>query len=428
MNRTGYLSALAIAAALVTGSAQALTLKDGAKPRETPPASYSGDVYVDSRGCAYARANVGSATNWVPRLSADRKQVICGLNPTFAAGTPRASAPPKPIAPPAPADVAATTAQPTATQPAQRQTASVRTPAGNNGGFFGIGTLPTPSPAPEPTNVSAPSRDATPVRAKTRQLAVTCPEGARSARVMVGGSEVSLDCGTGLLAPRTYTVNHAGGMRTELVASPAPVVVAQAEAASSYSQYRPTRRVVVNGPRPDTRHFTAGHGTLVSGTVGAVRMPYNGPEGGRGFASEGGERAAGRFRAPPQGGSYEAYIAAKSAAYAAAGIEFEAAGGVGVDNFGHAANRPVAATTRSTGTTTVATKNPYRPEAGYGRMPASNPRVIVNGATRAPAGYRPAWDDDRLNPYRAVRTIEGELEMQQVWTNTVPRELVSLSR
>ena len=41
-----------------------------------------------------------------------------------------------------------------------------------------------------------------------------------------------------------------------------------------------------------------------------------------------------------------------------------------------------------------------------------------------PAGYRPAWSDDRLNPYRAIQTVQGYTDTQQVWTNQVPRRLV----
>lgn len=42
-----------------------------------------------------------------------------------------------------------------------------------------------------------------------------------------------------------------------------------------------------------------------------------------------------------------------------------------------------------------------------------------------PEGYRPAWKDDRLNSYRAWQTVKGHQDTQQVWTNTVPRKLVT---
>ncbi|MGH1415086.1 MAG: SPOR domain-containing protein [Pelagimonas sp.] len=40
-----------------------------------------------------------------------------------------------------------------------------------------------------------------------------------------------------------------------------------------------------------------------------------------------------------------------------------------------------------------------------------------------PEGYRPAWEDDRLNTRRAYQTVAGYMDTQRVWTNTVPREL-----
>lgn len=41
-------------------------------------------------------------------------------------------------------------------------------------------------------------------------------------------------------------------------------------------------------------------------------------------------------------------------------------------------------------------------------------------------GFEPAWDDGRLNPYRAIGTPTGDAQMAQVWTDTVPRRLVQV--
>mgnify|MGYP001817431673 CR=1 FL=1 len=42
-----------------------------------------------------------------------------------------------------------------------------------------------------------------------------------------------------------------------------------------------------------------------------------------------------------------------------------------------------------------------------------------------PEGYKPAWDDDRLNPHRAHMTRQGYSATQQIWSNTIPRRLLS---
>lgn len=49
----------------------------------------------------------------------------------------------------------------------------------------------------------------------------------------------------------------------------------------------------------------------------------------------------------------------------------------------------------------------------------------VQRTPRLPKGYKPVWDDGRLNPHRGVRTASGEASMRRIWTDTVPRRLVS---
>jgi hypothetical protein len=44
-----------------------------------------------------------------------------------------------------------------------------------------------------------------------------------------------------------------------------------------------------------------------------------------------------------------------------------------------------------------------------------------------PQGYRPVWEDDRLNPRRAQGTIAGKAAMDLIWTQTVPRRLIDRS-
>jgi len=44
---------------------------------------------------------------------------------------------------------------------------------------------------------------------------------------------------------------------------------------------------------------------------------------------------------------------------------------------------------------------------------------------KIPRGFKVAWDDGRLNPKRGPRTETGDLQMNMVWTQTVPRRLVA---
>lgn len=41
-----------------------------------------------------------------------------------------------------------------------------------------------------------------------------------------------------------------------------------------------------------------------------------------------------------------------------------------------------------------------------------------------PKGYRPAWDDDRLNTRRAHQTLAGKAQSDLIWSQTVPRRLI----
>lgn len=78
-------------------------------------------------------------------------------------------------------------------------------------------------------------------------------------------------------------------------------------------------------------------------------------------------------------------------------------------------------------------KNVYRLQPYTdGRAAPGNTRIVPrhvyegrdDQTLRVPAGYRSAFDDDRLNRKRANQSIDGYRATQLVWTNTVPRRLI----
>lgn len=75
------LSVTVLACAMGLISADAQSFRNSKGPAETPPASFKGKQYVDSRGCVFIRAGYGGQVTWVPRVTRDRKQV-CGARST----------------------------------------------------------------------------------------------------------------------------------------------------------------------------------------------------------------------------------------------------------------------------------------------------------------------------------------------------------
>jgi hypothetical protein len=76
-----YLAVAALITALGTSGASPVQASTKDAPAEFPPTSFKSTQYVDSRGCVYIRAGVDGATQWIPRLTRQRRH-ICGMEPT----------------------------------------------------------------------------------------------------------------------------------------------------------------------------------------------------------------------------------------------------------------------------------------------------------------------------------------------------------
>ncbi|MDP2062003.1 MAG: SPOR domain-containing protein [Phaeovulum sp.] len=53
------------------------------------------------------------------------------------------------------------------------------------------------------------------------------------------------------------------------------------------------------------------------------------------------------------------------------------------------------------------------------------PQPALRALPPVPPGYRAAWDDDRLNPYRGVPSGNGAAQMAQLWSDEVPARMLA---
>ena len=69
------------AAWIVVALASAAHAENRPSPAQPPPASFAGQQYVDSNGCAFLRAGTPGQTMWIPRINREGKR-LCGFPPS----------------------------------------------------------------------------------------------------------------------------------------------------------------------------------------------------------------------------------------------------------------------------------------------------------------------------------------------------------
>ena len=299
-------SVVAVTAALAASAAAALEVNS---PADIPPPGYSGRQYVDSAGCVFVRAGVGSVVNWVARVSRDGTH-LCGYAPTFGAPATAVAAAPVAPGPAAPAPAPASAGAPVATV---ALTAS-----------------------PPPTGLQP--RPVTPPAARVAVVAPV-PSAPRPTAEQVPGPYVS-----------PY-VAVSGAVAPAPAAAALPSIVAATTITNAQS--------VCPNLSPVAQRYMLSDGRNV------VRC---GPQ-----------------TSDPVGYINNAGVPGLQVAGMNAPASFAAPNSV----------------SQSVATAQVATVPPV------------------------PAGYQPAWRDDRLNPYRGVAGANGAAQMAQRWTNGVPAQAIT---
>lgn len=223
-----FFSTVAVIAALVGGMANAQSLREASGPAEFPPASFTANQYVDSRGCVFVRAGIGGNVEWVPRVSRDRQQ-LCGFTPSQVAGATNA-APSLNVPNPLDTPVAglAPRVRPAATpEPAPASPAPV------------VVATPAPAPAPAPV-VQTPAPQAPAVAAAPRPAPApaarqTLPTSTANAINPLTGRSI----GTATLPTQTASPSPRVITTPAPVAPPAPRVLTRAEACEGLTGVQP---------------------------------------------------------------------------------------------------------------------------------------------------------------------------------------------
>ncbi len=390
MGRAGFVSIVATGIMVSASAAVAQDLSRAGPPAETPPASYTSNQYVDSRGCVYIRAGIGGTTTWVPRVNQQRR-VLCGFTPTIARPAPEPEPPvvtatPEPAAPPRTTQTA--TAAPTRTAPAPVTRAPVAAPT------------PTAAPrSPVITRVTGTSVIASPplTRPTTQAPASTpaaTPAAARMTRSQFCADRFGLQ--PGFISSRTGETIDCGPRPAAPAVTQAAAVVAPT-APPAPGVRRATRSEICEEIRTTGRQF-------VNAATGLpVRCPTTAP-------------APTTVRGPFNPST--ATVAASTCTSFTNGDPTRCGNTVQVPVF----SGTLRVSTMTTTTSTRSVRNPFnRP------VPASNPTNVRNLTPSPPSGYERVWSDGRLNVNRGPQP-PAQLEVHVSSRTVAPQTVTAPSQ
>lgn len=371
-------------------------------PAEFPPRSFEGRQYVDSRGCVYIRASTGGLVDWIPRVTRTREH-ICNAKPTFAGGFDR-NLPVIPDAAPAAGGGVPTTVIATAPAAAPKPSAQ---PAA------------APAPAPVRTVAKAPVASAAASAPKPR-----APRFTLSSIFGTDASSAASSPTPRVAAPRPMPVPVIAPkpVRPAPVAprvASVPVAPACGGGTSVSQRYLGTGSGVRCGPQAQSPIFGSASGSVSSGRANSGRV----------ITGRAPVAAAPAVVPPVVSAVPRAVVQAPAARQVRAPVATTSV-----------AAAPVLAPTRQPGDPVPVKVTPSKQAAQktdpteYVQVPGSQGRIAPRHVyewqqkhavtSGVPAGYRPLWQDDRLNPNRAHQTASGKAAMDLIWSQTVPRQLI----
>ena len=389
MARYGLVAASVLALGL---SATGLMAQLRDQPAEFPPAGFTGNQYVDSRGCAFIRAGIGGTVSWVPRVSRNRGP-LCNFQPTFgpdvAAGPPpgpgRVAPLNAPIIDVGPSLVTATPPPPTAHVVAP---APVRAPAPAarvGAPFRTVASIPAVRQAPAPQPVATP------------RVVAPAPAPAPRRITLAEACEGRSGIQPGFISSRTGEPINCG---------PAPQVASATPA-------------VIAAPEPLRLTLAAACAAMADGSVRYVRTD------GSPILCETPETIVTQI--PPR---IAAPVVAPAPVVAASAGAASAC--PGIPNMGTFNGLPVRCGPQSLPPyTAVAAPAPIatvstRSVIGQPAVPASNPVVASRAAPQPARGYAPVWTDGRINPQRGQFAQAAPApQATRVSTRTVPAARVA---